>query len=275
MPYFCRILFISAQCFFQFMLARVHGRCLRAFSRVSGLMNGFLLLVHVLQVSLFSVQGYSIANFLISLQQRAKLIKNWLFKRKDKQFGDSPFLSAAGQVINIQRLNCKVQLVSNIPGATHWSHKKCRHQTYYVTFGRISDWPKSWTKICCWMGKCNRLALSISILFHSSKLKPNQSLRTKIDDALIKQVDSTKYLRITFDWNLTWKSHINELCLKLSKTVGILSKLRHFVNKHILVMLYYSLIYPFLTYGVHVWGQFNLSLISNTVIYYPKKKQSE
>ena len=106
--------------------------------------------------------------------------------------------------------------------------------------------------------KCNRLALSISktnfILFHSSKLKPNQSLRIKIDDTPIKQVDSTKYLGITFDSNLTWKSHINELCLKLSKTVGILSKVRHFVNKHILVMLYYSLIYPFLTYGVHVWG---------------------
>ena len=99
-----------------------------------------------------------------------------------------------------------------------------------------------------WM-KCNRLALSISktnfILFHSSKLKPNQSLRIKIDDELIKQVDSTKYLDITFDSNLTWKSHINELCL---------SKVRCYVSKHILVMLYYSLIYPFLTYGVHVWG---------------------
>ena len=106
--------------------------------------------------------------------------------------------------------------------------------------------------------KCNRLALSISktnfILFHSSKLKPNQSLRITIDNELIKQVDSTKYLRITFDSNLTWKSHINELCLKLSKTVGILSKVRYYVSKHILVMLYYSLIYPFLTYGVHVWG---------------------
>ena len=43
-------------------------------------------------------------------------------------------------------------------------------------------------------------------------------------------------------------------CLKLSKTVGILSKVRHFVNKHVLVMLYYYLIYLFLTYGVHVWG---------------------
>ena len=108
-----------------------------------------------------------------------------------------------------------------------------------------------------WM-KCNRLALIISktnfILFHSSKLKPNQSLRIKIDDELIKQVESTKYLGITFDSNLTWKSHINELCLKLSKTVGILSKVRCYVSKHILVMLYYSLIYPFLTYGVHVWG---------------------
>ena len=89
-----------------------------------------------------------------------------------------------------------------------------------------------------WM-KCNRLAFSTSktnfILFHSSKRKPNQSLRIIIDDALIKQVGSTKYLGLTFDSNLTWKSHINELCLKLSKTVGILSKVRHFVDNHILV----------------------------------------
>ena len=72
--------------------------------------------------------------------------------------------------------------------------------------------------------------------------------------ALIKQVVSTKYLGLTFDSNLTWKSHINELCSKLSKTVDILSKERQFVDNHILVMLYYSLIYRFLTYGVHVWS---------------------
>ena len=85
-------------------------------------------------------------------------------------------------------------------------------------------------------------------------VQSNQISFEKAHSLMIKQVDSTKYLGITFDSNLTWKSHINELCLKLSKTVGILSKVRHFVNKHILVMLYYSLIYPFLTYGVHVWG---------------------
>ena len=81
-----------------------------------------------------------------------------------------------------------------------------------------------------WM-KCNRLAPSVSktsfILFHSNKLKPNQLFSIKIDDVFVKQVDSTKYLGVTFDANLTWKNHINELCLKLSKTVGILSKVRH------------------------------------------------
>ena len=105
---------------------------------------------------------------------------------------------------------------------------------------------------------CNHLALSISktnfILFHSNKLKPNQSLSIKIDDACFKQVDSANYLGVMFDSNLTWKNLINELCLKLSKTVGILSKVRYFVNWDILVTLYHSLIYPFLIYGVYVWS---------------------
>ena len=60
--------------------------------------------------------------------------------------------------------------------------------------------------------------------------------------------------------------------MKLSKTVGILCKVRHFVNKHILVMLYYSLISVSLP---HLWRShlgFNLFLISNTTIYYPKKE---
>ena len=39
--------------------------------------------------------------------------------------------------------------------------------------------------------------------------------------------------------------------------MGILSKVRHLVNKNILLMLYYSLIYPFLIYD----AMFNLDPI--------------
>ena len=41
--------------------------------------------------------------------------------------------------------------------------------------------------------------------------------------------------------------------VKSSERDGMLSKLRHFVTRSILVSLYYSLIYPYLTYGIVVW----------------------
>ena len=106
-----------------------------------------------------------------------------------------------------------------------------------------------------WM-KSNRLALGILktnfVLFHSKRLKPYKSLNLKIDGVNIQEVSTVKYLGVTFDSNLTWKNHVNELCLKLSKTVGIFSKLRYYVNVDILIMLYYSLIYSFLSNGIQV-----------------------
>ena len=54
--------------------------------------------------------------------------------------------------------------------------------------------------------------------------------------------------------SLNWKEHIKQLSKKISRGIGLLSKLRHYVSKCILIQLYYSLIYPFLTYGVIIWA---------------------
>jgi len=66
-----------------------------------------------------------------------------------------------------------------------------------------------------WM-KSNRLALSIVktsfILYHSKKLKPYKTFNLKINGVNIQQVSKVKYLGVTFDANLTWKSHNDELC---------------------------------------------------------------
>ena len=64
-----------------------------------------------------------------------------------------------------------------------------------------------------------------------------------------------KYLGLLIDENLSWKSHIDFICNKISKIVGLLAKLRHFIPLHILITLYRSLIHPYLSYGISAWGQ--------------------
>ena len=60
-----------------------------------------------------------------------------------------------------------------------------------------------------------------------------------------------KYL----DENLSWKFHVNLICSKISKTVGIIAKLRHYVPRKSLLTLYNSLILPYISFGISAWGQ--------------------
>ena len=64
-----------------------------------------------------------------------------------------------------------------------------------------------------------------------------------------------KYLRILIDKYLSWKIHIDNVATKLSKAVGLIAKLRHFVPQHTLLTIYRALILPYLSYGLIVWGQ--------------------
>ena len=46
----------------------------------------------------------------------------------------------------------------------------------------------------------------------------------------------------------------------------MLSKLRHFVTNDILTQLYYSLVYPFLTYGLINWSNTYITTLKPIVI---------
>ena len=62
-------------------------------------------------------------------------------------------------------------------------------------------------------------------------------------------------LGILFDKNLSWKHHIDHIIIKVSRIVGIITKIRHFLPTHTLLNIYLALIAPYLTYGLTVWGQ--------------------
>ena len=80
---------------------------------------------------------------------------------------------------------------------------------------------------------------------------PNLSI---LNDNIL-QVNKTKFLGVILDKNLTFKHHLSNLCLKLSRTIPLLLKLKHFAPSNILKCLYYAHIYPHLTYCNPVWSQ--------------------
>ena len=63
-----------------------------------------------------------------------------------------------------------------------------------------------------------------------------------------------KFLGLIMDNKLTFDKHVLFICNKLSKTVGILYKIRNCVPSDLMVQLYYSLAYPYIHYCNLIWG---------------------
>ena len=71
----------------------------------------------------------------------------------------------------------------------------------------------------------------------------------------IKKTSQIKFLGIILDENLTWNSHINDLCSKLKRLFHIFYNIRNFLNKDNIKTLYYALVYSRIKYGISVYGQ--------------------
>ena len=72
----------------------------------------------------------------------------------------------------------------------------------------------------------NKLSLNIKkskfMLFHQPNKKFNIP-KIAINSIEIEQVDSFNFLGITTDKQLTWKQHVNSICSKISRSIGILN----------------------------------------------------
>ena len=116
---------------------------------------------------------------------------------------------------------------------------------------------KELKKVKSWLD-CNKLALNIEktnfVLFHSPRKKLPNLVNLKFGKSSIKKTKYVKFLGVLVDEHLSWKYHINELYKKLSRTIGIFFKIRHYIPNETLICLYNSLFSSFLSYGIIVWG---------------------
>ena len=85
------------------------------------------------------------------------------------------------------------------------------------------------------------------------------------------QKDYIKYLGVILDKNLNWKPHIQHVNMKISKGIGILAKMRHFVPAQILRNLYFAFIAP----SCQLWNnQLGLRSSNSYKVYAKLFKQS-
>ena len=106
--------------------------------------------------------------------------------------------------------------------------------------------------------KCNKLSLNIAktnyIHFKPTNTLNNVDFDIKIDGLSLIEKKSTQFLGITIDSNLLWNDHIRNVHTSVSRSIGILRKLKHFISKKSLMILYNALILPHITYCNIVWG---------------------
>ena len=122
----------------------------------------------------------------------------------------------------------------------------------------------AFVQVCKWL-QCNKLNLN-AIKTEFMMLGTHQRLhqldyapettpfKLAVNDYEIRRVRKDKYLGLIVDENLTWKEHIDYICGKIKRGVGVLKRIRHFIPKDSLLLLYQTLVEPYYCYCSVVWG---------------------
>ena len=97
----------------------------------------------------------------------------------------------------------------------------------------------------------NRLSLNIAksnfIIFHSPKKVILYDSPPSTNNIDLIRVTSFRYLGIILDEHLSWLDHIKHRQGRIARNIGIIARIRPFVSTKTALLLYFPLIYPYLT----------------------------
>ena len=114
-------------------------------------------------------------------------------------------------------------------------------------------------KIITWL-KLNKLSLNISktkfCIFHKVQRKVSIP-EIQIENTVISNTKVVDFLGFKLDENLNWNDHIEKLSCKLSRTLGIINKMKYVLPINVLLQLYSSLFLPHVHYDILIWGHNN------------------
>ena len=74
-----------------------------------------------------------------------------------------------------------------------------------------------------------------------------------INNEIVHQTSSIRFLGVIFNHNLNFKNHIDYLSGKISKIIGILFKLRNELPSEVLLKIFKAFVQPYILYGLETW----------------------
>ena len=74
-----------------------------------------------------------------------------------------------------------------------------------------------------------------------------------MNNVILNEVQSHKHLGVTFNHNLSWTSHIDEVCLKAMKRLDIIQRFKFKLARKDLERFYISFVLPIIEYGDALW----------------------
>ena len=113
------------------------------------------------------------------------------------------------------------------------------------------------SKLYDWLS-INKLSLNVEktkLMFFRFSQKVQSYVPTlKINDVDIEVVTDFNFLGITLNESLSWRSHTSKIAGKISRTIGVMNRLKHILPQCALKLMYHSLILSHLQYGILAWG---------------------
>ena len=111
------------------------------------------------------------------------------------------------------------------------------------------------SQIVQWL-RANRISLNASkteiILFRPNTKTITKHLNFRISGQKVNIVKQTKYLGIYLDEHLTWNFQLDQIKRRLSRSCGLLAKLKYFTETDLLRTVYFAIFDSILRYAIQV-----------------------
>ena len=78
-------------------------------------------------------------------------------------------------------------------------------------------------------------------------------MNLKINNEIISKTDKVRFLGVDYDDSLSFRYHIHNLTLKISRHIALLYQIKDLMPLNVLKSVYYAHIHPLITYCNPIW----------------------